>query len=525
MNAPNILIIQADQAAAQWLPIYQHPVVKMPHLAALADQGVVFDNAYCNSPLCAPSRFSMMSGLLPSQIGAYDNAAEFPSAIPCFTHALRVLGYRTILSGKMHFVGPDQLHGFEERLTTDVYPADYTWTPDWQHAERMLEWYHTMHSVITAGPCVASMDIDYDDDVAFQAERKLRSLVRDGDERPFCLVVSFTHPHDPYIMTPEYWDRYRDDEIDLPSIPALPVEQLDAHSQRLWQMCASDEYEIGEQQIRDARHGYYASLSYIDDKIGQLIATLKATGQYENTIIIFTADHGDMLGERGLWYKMSMFDGSARIPFLVHAPGRFVARRVSSVVSLVDLLPTLVALADPEGTLPSFSRGSSLLPLLQGDDSQAKDVAYVEYLAEGIAAPHLMIRQGRYKYIFTPDDPELLYDLAQDPQEVQNLAPDPRYGTVLEDFRRQLHAHWDIADLQRRIIASQQRRHLISRALALGKNKAWDHQPFEDATQQYVRNHKEFWELLRLSRYPAVEAPKPVKEVTRYRSMAYVGNQ
>ncbi len=113
MSQPNILIIQADQAAAQWLPIYGHSVVKMPHLSALAKQGVVFENAYCNSPLCAPSRFSMMSGQLPSQIAAYDNAAEFPSSIPCLTHHLRALGYHTILSGKMHFVGPDQLHGFE----------------------------------------------------------------------------------------------------------------------------------------------------------------------------------------------------------------------------------------------------------------------------------------------------------------------------------------------------------------------------------------------------------------------------
>ena len=220
MSKPNILIIQADQIAAQWLSVYGNHVVKMPHLQSLANEGVVFENAYCNSPLCAPSRFSMLSGKLPSKIAAYDNAAEFLSSIPCFTHYLRILGYRTLLSGKMHFVGPDQFHGFEERLTTDVYPSDYTWTPDWTQ-DKMLEWYHTMTSVVQAGPCAASMDIDFDDDVAFQTVRKIRNLVRDDDQRPFCFFVSFTHPHDPYIMTPDYWNLYQDSDINMPTVSAL----------------------------------------------------------------------------------------------------------------------------------------------------------------------------------------------------------------------------------------------------------------------------------------------------------------
>ncbi len=522
MSQPNILIIQADQAAAQWLPIYGHSVVKMPHLSALARQGVLFENAYCNSPLCAPSRFSMMSGQLPSQIAAYDNAAEFPSSIPCFTHHLRALGYHTILSGKMHFVGPDQLHGFEERLTTDVYPADFTWTPDWRHAARMLEWYHTMHSVVTASPCAASMDIDFDDDVAFQAERKIRSLVRDNDERSFCLFVSFTHPHDPYIMTQEYWDRYTDEEIDMPIVPPLPLHQLDPHSQRLWLMCASDEFEINEQHIRNARHGYYAALSYIDDKIGQLVAALKATDQYENTVIIFTADHGDMLGERGLWYKMSMFDGSARIPLVFHAPKYFPTCQVESVVSLVDLMPTLVDLANPGARARSElkSDGHSLLPILKGSTLQGEDVAYVEYLAEGIGSPHLMIRRGQFKYIFTEGDPELLFDMQNDPSELVNLAGNPQYAQQLAQFRVEQSQRWNVDELTQQVIASQQQRHLVAKALATGTIKAWDYQPFSDASQQYIRNHKEFWELLRLSRYPGIEQPKPVKQIKRDLSSA-----
>ncbi|MDJ0983021.1 MAG: sulfatase-like hydrolase/transferase, partial [Kiloniellales bacterium] len=139
----NIVFIMADQLAAPALPAYGHKVVKAPHIQGLAERGVVFDAAYCNSPLCAPSRFSMLSGRLPSDIGAYDNAAEFPATVPTFAHMLRLGGYRTILSGKMHFVGPDQLHGFEERLTTDIYPADFGWTADWERPDRRQHFYHT----------------------------------------------------------------------------------------------------------------------------------------------------------------------------------------------------------------------------------------------------------------------------------------------------------------------------------------------------------------------------------------------
>ena len=141
---PNILLVMFDQLAPQSLPSYGHPVVKAPHLERLSAEGVLFESAYCNSPLCAPSRFSMMAGQLASRIGAWDNAAEFPASIPTFAHYLRLAGYRTCLSGKMHFVGPDQLHGFEERVTTDMYPSDFGWTPEWDHPEKIQWWFHNM---------------------------------------------------------------------------------------------------------------------------------------------------------------------------------------------------------------------------------------------------------------------------------------------------------------------------------------------------------------------------------------------
>ncbi len=198
---PNILLIMADQLTALALPCYGHPVVKAPHIARLAEDGVLFENAYCNSPLCAPSRYSMLAGRLPSRIGAYDNASELPASALTIAHGLRAQGYRTALCGKMHFVGPDQLHGFEERLTTDIYPVDFGWTPDWDRPEERIDWwYHNMQSVRQAGIAEATNQLDFDDEVAFQAIRFLQDHARADDPRPFFLTVSFTHPHDPYAI-------------------------------------------------------------------------------------------------------------------------------------------------------------------------------------------------------------------------------------------------------------------------------------------------------------------------------------
>src|SRR5215472_1016665 len=179
---PNLLIVMADQLAAGALPAYGNRIARTPHLDALAERAVIFSSAYCNSPLCAPSRFAFMSGRLPSAIGAYDNAAEFAAQVPTFAHYLRLAGYRTILAGKMHFCGADQLHGFEERLTTDIYPADFGWTPDWQRPEERPSWYHNMSSVREAGPCVRTNQLDFDEEVVFAARRRLFDLARrDGD--------------------------------------------------------------------------------------------------------------------------------------------------------------------------------------------------------------------------------------------------------------------------------------------------------------------------------------------------------
>ncbi|MBS0388326.1 MAG: choline-sulfatase [Proteobacteria bacterium] len=504
---PNFLILMADQLYAGALKTYGGRALA-PHLDSLAAQGVVFDSFYCNSPLCAPSRFSFMAGQLPSRIGAYDNAAEFAAQTPTFAHYLRRAGYQTALSGKMHFCGPDQLHGFEERLTTDIYPADFGWTPDWTRFDERPGWYHTMDSVTQAGACTRTNQIDYDDEVVYAARQKLFDIARGSDRRPFCLLVSMTHPHDPYVVPQPYWDRYRDVDVGLPRV-AQPEVPDDPHSRRIRHVIGLGEQTPNESQVRAARRAYHGAVSYVDDQIGSLLTALRDARLDGNTIVIVLADHGDMLGERGLWYKMSFFEPACRIPLIVAAPGRFAARRVATPASLLDILPTLVELgSEPKaGGWAAPLDGRSLVAELTGQPATATEqTAEVigEYLAEAAIAPIVMIRRGRYKFVHSPVDPDQLYDLEADPDERVNLAAQDGQGPRLAEFRAEVARRWQLPALHEQVLASQRRRHMVYAALRSGRYTPWDFQPRRDASRQYVRNDQELNDIEAMARFPRV---------------------
>ncbi len=484
---PNILLVMVDQLADQWFDL-----ALTPALDRLAEEGVRFHSAYSNSPLCAPARFAMMSGRRNSAIGAYDNASEFPSAVPTFAHYLRGAGYQTSLVGKMHFVGADQLHGFEERLTTDIYPADFGWTPNWADPDGRFDWwFHNMDSVTGAGVAEASNQLDYDDDVGFKAVRKLRDLARTDDARPWFMTVSFTHPHDPYIARREFWDLYDHDSIPLPTIAS--VDDPDPHSQRLANVISAADGAVTEECVRHARHAYLANTSYVDRFIGQLMDTLRRHAMDENTVILFTADHGDMLGERGLWYKMNFFEASARIPMVLWAPDRFQAGDVPTVTSLLDVVPTLLDLAGIP--IPEELDGASLLPVAAGAESDRTVLG--EYLGEGAVAPIFMIRRGDIKYVWSEPDPPQLFNLADDPHELTNLAPTSAEAAVLAEEVAKL---WDAEEIEQQVLASQRARAVVDEALRQGRYEAWDYEPRSDAANQYMRNHLDLNEVERSRR-------------------------
>ncbi len=502
---PNFLILMADQLTAAALACYGGKA-RAPHMDALAAGGVVFESFYCNSPLCAPSRYSFLAGQLPSRIGAYDNAAELPAQTPTLAHYLRRAGYQTALSGKMHFCGPDQLHGFEHRLTTDIYPADFGWTPDWTRFDERPGWYHSMDSVTQAGPCTRTNQIDFDDEVVNAARQKLFDIARGSDRRPFCLVVSMTHPHDPYVVPQAYWDRYRDADIDMPATLQDAVAD-DPHSRRIRHVIGLDLQQPTAVQVRAARRAYLGAVSYVDDQVGMLLTTLQDARLDENTIVMVLADHGDMLGERGLWYKMSFFEPACRIPLIVSAPGRFAPRRVSASRSLLDVLPTLVELGS-DGRTPDYAvpvDGHSLVPSLEGNGAHSGEVIG-EYLAEAAIAPVLMIRRDNLKFVHSPADPDQLYDLGTDPQERINLAARAEHAAVVAGFRAEVARRWSLPTLHAEVLASQRRRHLVYAALRSGRYTPWDFQPQRDASRLYVRNDQELNDIEAMARFPRLQS-------------------
>ena len=411
----------------------------------------------------------------------------------------------------MHFCGPDQLHGFEERLTTDIYPADFGWTPDWTRFEERPGWYHTMDSVTQAGPCTRTNQIDFDDEVVYAARQKLFDIARGSDRRPFCLVVSMTHPHDPYAVPQAYWDRYQDRDISRPRVARADVAE-DPHSRRLRHVIGLEQQEPSAGQVQAARRAYCGAVSYVDDQVGVMLGALREARLDHNTVVLVLADHGDMLGERGLWYKMNFFEPACRIPLIVWAPGRFSPRRVGAHSSLLDVLPTLCELGGG-GQAPAYAApldGRSLVAELTGngapDGAGAPADVLGEYLGEGAIAPIVMIRRGRFKFIHSPIDPDQLYDLVADPDERRNLAAEPAQAALIGAFRTEVGRRWQLARIHDEVLASQRRRHRVYSALRKGRYAPWDFQPLRDATRLYVRNDQELNDLEAMARFPPVAA-------------------
>ena len=501
MTRPNILILMVDQLTGTLFPDGPADFLEVPNLRKLAARSVRFANSYTGSPLCAPARASFMSGQLPRRTRVYDNAAEFTSDIPTFAHHLRRAGYQTCLSGKMHFVGPDQLHGFEQRLTTDIYPADFGWTPDYRKpGERIDWWYHNMGSVTGAGVAEITNQLEYDDDVAFQSVQKIYDLSRGADPRPWCLCASFTHPHDPFVARRKYWDLYEGaPELEPPE--ALAYEDQDPHAQRLMDACDWRGLEVTPEHIRRSRQGYFANISYVDDKIGEILAALEATRQ--EAVVVFVSDHGQMLGRRGLWFKMNFYEGSARVPLMIAAPG-LEPQLIEDAVSTIDLTPTLCDLAgvSMEEVMP-WTDGESLVPLAKGAARKAPVV--MEYAAEGSITPLVALRQGAWKYTRCQADPEQLFDLSHDPEERVNLAGDPRAAEVLAHFRALADARWDLAAYDAEVRQSQARRWVVYEALRNGSYYPWDYQPLRAASERYMRNHMDLNVLEDSKRFPRGE--------------------
>ncbi|MFP3896045.1 MAG: choline-sulfatase [Anaerolineales bacterium] len=487
---PNVLLIMADQLTALALGCYGNPTVQTPAIDNLAQEGVTFENTYCNCPLCVPSRASMVSGRLAARLEIFDNGTELPASVPTFMHHLRHGGYEVVTSGKQHFVGPDQLHGYERRLTTDIYPSSLGWTKNW--SAPIPPALGMVGRLKQAGPVPWTRQLDYDEEVHFRALEQIRAFGaearREERDRPWFLCASYTHPHDPPLITEEWWDLYQGVEIDMPDPSPHPEPPLPAADQQLVEYLGLDRIDLTEDDVRRSRRGYYAMTSYFDSRVKGLIEELERQGLRENTIVMVTSDHGDMVGEHSLWFKRSYYEWSARVPWVVSWPGHYPeGRRVSQVVSLVDFYPTLLEMLDLPHPPAEWIDSQSAASLLTGDDPGWKDEAIIDFTSAGARHPWRAVRRGQHKYVAVHKGEPLLFDLEEDPDEWTNLAGRPEVAEVEEELARRATEGWDPEAIEEAEIAAQQRRLFIHEAMQQGEPRSWDYQPFFDASQQYAR--------------------------------------
>ena len=421
----------------------------------LLTEGLTFTNAYCNSPLCMPSRMSFMTGRYIHHIGAWDNAAPLRPDAVTWAHLLRDEGYDVVLSGKQHFGGLDQLHGFREQLARDLHAEKKHGLTDWENGTPAAA--RPWGGPAQAGPGTTE-EIRVDDLAETEAIEYLRETER--RDQPWALNVSFIAPHFPLVVPQRFWDLYPPDEIDLPNIPQGHLENQHPVYKRMRRMFGCVEYP--EDLVRRARAGYYGLITYLDEKIGNLLQTLDETDQLENTVVIYTSDHGEMNGEHGMWRKSNFYEASSRVPLQIMFPDKLSAgKRIDEVVSLVDLTATLVDIAG--GKSQEQFDGDTLMPLIQETNADWKDYAFSEYLAHGVQRPMAMLRKGKYKYNYSLGDPPELYDISEDQEEFHNLANEPKYQTICRDLETQLLADWDPIEIEKQVCESQKARILIEK--------------------------------------------------------------
>ena len=420
---------------------YGHPLVQTPNLDRLAAEGVLFENAYCNNPICVPSRMSFLTGKYASDVNIYDNGSPLASDIPTFAHYLEASGYDTTLCGRMHMVGPDRLHGFGQRLLDDKNE----WVDLRQGPVRTPQARRGSNSHVTeCGPGPPRW-LDYDRTVTDLSERFLRDKAGHAADRPWCLVASFMYPHFPLYAPQEYLDLYSPDRIDMPETGDELLENQHPAIQQLRYFFRNDQ-PFPEELTRAALASYYALVTLTDEHIGRLLSIVDNSSLQESTVVLYISDHGEMAGQHGIWQKQCFYESSVRVPLVVRGPQLTQGNRVPGNVSLVDIMPTLLDLAETQ--VPEGLRGRSLLPALRGEPLQ-DEVAIAEYHAQGMLSAGYMAKMGNLKYNHYVGLPSQLFDLEADPYETTNLAGRPDWAPRQERLHQALLTRLDPDEVDR----------------------------------------------------------------------------
>ena len=441
MPETNLLFITTDQQRWDSLPCYGLEFMQTPHLDRLGQEGIVFERCYTPAPLCVPARASILSGQWPSTTGVLGNNHGLAAETPVWPQLLSQAGYRTAAIGKMHFSPWDARMGFQERISAE--DKRHTYLPDdfvkflrshgleRVHPTANPGYFESLGAPVT--PLAKRFHVD-----AFVADQAAEWLRRHADE-PFAIWVSFPGPHDPYDPPEELAGMYEDAPIPAPTgsrseLASKPRAQTHAGAESLDNpMFQIDPTQASPAQYRRWRAHYYANISLIDEGIGKILAALSATGVLEKTLIIFTSDHGDALGDHGLAYKAFFYDAMVRVPLIIRGPGIASGHRSPALVSLLDLVPMMYRACGvaPPPTL----QGIDISPLMSNPMGIIRDAVFSENMGRE------MVYDGRYKYAHYIDGDSELYDMSIDPGEESNLALDSAYQQELSRLRALLLEH------------------------------------------------------------------------------------
>lgn len=439
---PNLLFILSDQHSPYVAGCYGDPLSPTPNIDSLAESGAVFDSVYCLSPLCVPSRMAVLTGRYPYQNQVWTNDHILDTGIPTYAHAMGAGGYHPVLIGRMHSLGPDQLRGYAERLVGD-HSSNY---PGGKNARRgKLEGTAGPEriSLINSG-CGQSGYQVHDEYVTAATIDYLNRLGIErrcgGQTEPFCLTVGFMLPHQPFVARREDFDRYKD-KMTLPDHPEPYSDRLHPYYQ--WWRRTTGIEEVSAGEILRARTAYWALVSRMDTMIGQILDALHANGLADNTLIIYTSDHGEQVGEHGLWWKQTFYEASVRVPLVMSWQGVIPpGTRCPRVGSLLDVNATMLAALDAP-VLPN-SNGRNLLDVITSPASTGdwNDEAFSEFcLDEGWYMR--MVRSGDWKLNYYHGHAPQLFNLAGDPNELHDRANDPACADIRQALTEKVLRDWD----------------------------------------------------------------------------------
>lgn len=461
-NQPNILLLITDQHNPRIAGFAGDPLARTEALDRLAARSTSFDAAYCQSPLCVPSRTSFLTGKWAFNCSAWNNnSVLFPEHVTLPAWFARQ-GYATATVGKMHFRGGEQMHGWEQRPYGDLVESiAATHQPDPPETADGRWNRHSVGRFPFAGTTRIPESLLVDQAITTESLAWLREYAASGDARPWLFCASYSRPHFPLTAPERYVRRYLDSDLRMPPLPGAYPDGLHPHDRFI-----VDDFNLlrfSEEDQRRALACYYACVDYVDDCIAALLEGLERDGLLENTYIVYTSDHGDMAGEHGLWWKRTYYDASARVPLLLAGPDVHQGRRVEAPTELVDLFPTMCDWAGVE--TPSGLDGESLVPSLGSSGGQRrKRVARCDFLG---GQPFRMARDERWKLVEFPDAPWRLFDMLNDPGETCDLSASPPPEAPVQEIHRVLAqgGAWD--ELAQRAEADRARRETL-KTVSLG---------------------------------------------------------